>query len=134
MARYLLDTDTFIHLRGGRNPDVQARFAALAPGEAVISVVTFGELVYGAEKSVQRDTTLAILERLTTLVPVVDLTIEAARTYGALRRHLERGGEMIGSNDLWIAAQAHSASLVVVTSKEREFRRVPGLMVENWVR
>jgi tRNA(fMet)-specific endonuclease VapC len=133
MARYLLDTDTFIHLRGGRNPTVQRRFAALEPGDAVISVVSFGELLYGAEKSVRRDATLQILDQLITIVPVIDLTIDAARAYGVFRRHLERAGEMIGSNDLWIAAQAHSASLIVVTSNEREFRRIPGLKVENWV-
>ncbi len=134
MARYLLDTDTFIHLRGGRNPFVQKRFADLERGEAVISVITLGELMYGAEKSVQRDVGLQILERLITEIAVIELTAEVARTYGVIRRHLERTGEMIGSNDLWIAAQARSANLVVVTSNEREFRRVPGLVVENWVR
>lgn len=134
MPRYLLDTDTFIHLRGGRNPSVKVRFAGLEPGAAAISVISFGELVYGAEKNVRRDSILRTLEELTALIPVIGLTPEAGRIYGALRSQLERSGEMIGGNDLWIAAHARSEGLTVVTDNEREFRRVPGLTVENWVR
>lgn len=100
----------------------------------MISVISFGELVYGAEKNVRRDSILRTLDELTALIPVIGLTPEAGRIYGTLRSQLERSGEMIGGNDLWIAAHASSEGLIVVTSNEREFRRVPGLIVENWVR
>ena len=81
MPRYLLDTDTFIHLRGGRKPAVQSRFALLQRGDAVISVISFGELIYGAEKNAQREATLRMLEELTSLIPVIGLTAEAGRVY-----------------------------------------------------
>jgi tRNA(fMet)-specific endonuclease VapC len=57
---------------------------------------------------------------------------EAAREYGALRAEFERRGEIIGNNDLWIAAHARAAGLILVTNNEREFKRVRGLKVQNW--
>lgn len=59
---------------------------------------------------------------------------EAADEYGEIRAALEKQGEMIGGNDLWIAAHAKAAGLVLVTNNEREFKRVRGLKVQNWVR
>ncbi len=56
----------------------------------------------------------------------------AAEVYGTIRAELERKRQMIGNNDLWIAAHAKAAGLTLVTSDEREFRRVRGLKVENW--
>jgi tRNA(fMet)-specific endonuclease VapC len=63
---------------------------------------------------------------------VVPLPGEAATAYGEIRAALEARGEMIGGNDLWIAAHAKSAGLTLVTNNEREFKRVPGLKLQNW--
>jgi tRNA(fMet)-specific endonuclease VapC len=130
--RYLLDSDTCIYLRRKRPAEVVRRFATLVPGEAVISVIAYGELRYGAAKQGARRS-LEALDEFVALIPVQPLPLLAAAAYGELRATLERRGEMIGNNDLWIAAHALTAGLTVVTNNEREFRRVPGLIVENWV-
>jgi len=130
--RYLLDTNICIYIRRHQPPKVLARFQRLKPGEAAISVITSGELLYGAEKSQHRARALQQLEELASLIPVMPLPEAAARTYGAIRRQLEARGETIGNNDLWIAAHAKSAELILVTNNEREFKRVPGLKVQNW--
>jgi len=131
-ARYLLDTNICIYIRRHRPPEVLARFERLKPGEAAISVITSGELLYGAEKSQHRARALEQLEELATLIPVLPLPENAAQTYGTIRRYLEVHGETIGNNDLWIAAHAKAADLILVTNNEREFKRVPGLKVQNW--
>ena len=130
--RYLLDTNVCIHLRQGRNELLAERFRTLKQGDAAISVITFGELAFGAEKSSQRAVALTALTQLLQFLPVLALGEDAARAYGAIRGALSRDGNLIGGNDLWIAAQALAASMVLVTANEREFRRVPGLQVENW--
>jgi tRNA(fMet)-specific endonuclease VapC len=128
----MLDTNMCIYLRRNRPAKVVRRFATLAPGEAVISVITYGELQYGAEKNAARERVLDSLREFITLVTVDPLPADAGATYGTIRAALERRGETIGSNDLWIAAHASAADLTLVTNNEREFRRVSGLKVENW--
>lgn len=130
--RYLLDTNICIYIRRHQPPEVLARFQRLKAGEAAISVITSGELLYGAEKSQHRARALRQLEELATLIPVLPLPENAAHTYGVIRRQLETRGEVIGNNDLWIAAHAKAADLILVTNNEREFKRVQGLKVQNW--
>jgi len=130
--RYLLDTNICIHIRRKKPEEVLRRFRTLKQGEAVLSVITFGELLYGAEKSAQRAAALELLRELAQVLPVMGLPETAAAAYGTMRADLERKGQMIGNNDLWIAAHARAAGLTLVTNNEREFRRVRGLKVENW--
>ena len=131
-AGYLLDTNICIYIRRKKPEEVLRRFQTLRTGEAVLSVITFGELVYGAEKSAQRGAALEVLRELAQVIPVQSLPETAAESYGTIRAELERKGEMIGNNDLWIAAHAKAAGLVLVTNNEKEFRRVRGLRVQNW--
>jgi tRNA(fMet)-specific endonuclease VapC len=131
-ARFLLDTNICIYIRRKRPEEVLRRFRALKAGEAVLSVITFGELVYGAEKSAQRAAALELLRELARMLPVMGMPETAAEAYGTMRAELERKGQMIGNNDLWIAAHAKAEGLTLVTNNEREFRRVRGLKVENW--
>ena len=112
--------------------EVLRRFRKLRPGEAALSVITYGELLCGAAKSSQPTTALERLRELVRLLPALALPETAAETYGALRADLESRGEMIGNNDLWIAAHALAAGLTLVTNNEREFRRVRGLKMQNW--
>jgi tRNA(fMet)-specific endonuclease VapC len=98
----------------------------------VISVITFGELLYGASKRVERAKALEQLRDLLHLLPAMALPESAAETYGTVRADLEARGEKIGNNDLWIAAHAMAAGLTLVTNNEREFRRVRGLKMQNW--
>lgn len=132
--RFLLDTNICIYIRRQRPPVVLARFQRLKPGEAVLSVITYGELVYNAEKSQFREQAMKRLAELAGLMPVMDLPSQAGQFCGAIRAALEAKGETIGNNDLWIAAHAKAAGLTLVTNNEREFRRVEGLKTQNWVR
>jgi tRNA(fMet)-specific endonuclease VapC len=131
-ARFLLDTNICIYIRRQKPESVLRRFQTLRHGEAVLSVITFGELAYGAEKSLHRLAALKLLQELAELLPLVGLPETAAETYGKMRAELERKGRMIGNNDLWIAAHAKAAGLTLVTNNEREFRRVAGIEVQNW--
>jgi tRNA(fMet)-specific endonuclease VapC len=130
--RYLLDTNICIYIRQKKPEQVLRRFRRLRPGEAVLSVITYGELLYGATKSVYRTEALERLRELVHLLPAVAMPENAAETYGAMRAELESNGEMIGNNDLWIAAHAVAAGLTLVTNNEKEFRRVRGLKLQNW--
>jgi tRNA(fMet)-specific endonuclease VapC len=130
--RYLLDTNICIYIRQSRPEQVLHRFRKLRPGEAALSVITYGELLYGAAKSAQRATALERLRELVQLLPALPLPETAAETYGTIRAELETKGEMIGNNDLWIAAHALASGLTLVTNNEKEFRRVRGLKVQNW--
>jgi tRNA(fMet)-specific endonuclease VapC len=134
-SRYLLDTNICIHIRRRRPPEVLTQFLQLKAGEAVLSVVTYGELAYGMMKRADPPPNAAEqLEEFISLIGVMPLPVEAGRIYGEIRTVLESKGQIIGSNDLWIAAHAISANLILVTNNEREFRRVPGLKIENWVK
>lgn len=77
---------------------------------------------------------MLVLEELTALFPIVPMGIDVAKTYGTMRSDLAARGELIGNNDLWIAAHAKSLGLTLVTNKEREFQRVEGLTIENWAK
>ena len=134
MPLFLLDTNICIYIRRQRPAEVLARFEKLQPGDAAISVVTYGELLYGAQKSQHRPDALARLADLSTLIPVLEMPAAAAHEYREIRANLESRGETIGGNDLWIAAHAKAAGLVLVTNYEGEFKRVPRLRVQNWVR
>jgi tRNA(fMet)-specific endonuclease VapC len=131
--RYLIDTDTCIYLRQRRPENVLKQFARLKVGEAAISVVTYGELFYGVEKNAHSSVSFERLTELTAFLSVLPLTFETAKAYGSIRADLERGGRLIGGNDLWIAAHARAEGLTLVTNNQKEFRRVRGLKLQNWV-
>lgn len=133
MALFLLDTNICIYIAKRRPPEVLARFESLQPGEAALSVITYGELRFGAEKSMSRTAALERLERLTEWVPVLSLPQDAAVHYGVIRATLELQGRPIGANDLWIAAHALAAQLTLISNNTREFKRIPGLLLEDWV-
>jgi tRNA(fMet)-specific endonuclease VapC len=132
-ARYLLDRNTLIYIRRERPLGVRERFSRLQYGEAVISVITYGELVYGVSKSNQKETAIAALREMLEILPAASLPVTAGTLYGEIREELEAKGKPIGNNDLWIAAHAMAGSLILVTNNEREFRRVKGLKIQNWV-
>jgi len=133
-ARYMLDTDTCVYISKRRPMQVGLRMKALEPGSVVVSVVTYGELVYGAGKSENVEGSMAHLRVFLDGVPVEGLGPGVGRVYGDLRAKLESRGRPIGNNDLWIAAHAIDLGLTLVTNNEREFGRIPGLSVENWAR
>jgi tRNA(fMet)-specific endonuclease VapC len=133
-VRFLLDTNICIYIRQQRPDAVLRRFRRLRPGEAALSVITYGELIYGAAKSSQREAALERLRELVHWLPPLPLPEAAAEAYGSIRAEQAAKGEMIGNNDLWIAAHAMAAELTLVTNNEKEFRRVRGLKLQNWAR
>ena len=132
-ARYLLDTNTIIYLRRRTPASVRESFNKLQQGEAVISVITYGELMYGVSKSSQKQAAIATLQEMMQILPLAPLPGAAGGVYGEIRAELEAKGKPIGNNDLWIAAHALAAGLILVTNNEREFRRLKGLKIQNWV-
>ncbi len=132
-ARYMMDTDTCIYLKNCRPPTIAERFRTLQWGDIVISVITFGELYNGALKSKETDAALNNVKRLAERLPVQPLSVEVAKAYASIRSALEKQGNIIGGSDLWIAAHALTLDLTVVTNNTREFSRIVGLNVENWV-
>jgi tRNA(fMet)-specific endonuclease VapC len=132
-AHYMLDTDTCIYLRKQRPPSVAKRFKQLQPGDIVISTITYGELYNGALKSRESDAALNNLKALCELIPVVGLAPNTAEEYGHIRSQLEKNGNIIGGNDLWIAAHAITLKLTLVTNNTREFQRIGQLTLENWL-
>ena len=130
--RFLLDTNICTYIRQERPEAVLRRFRRLRPGEAALSVITYGELIYGAAKSAQREAALERLRELVHWLPALPMPETAAEAYGNIRAELATKGEMIGNNDLWIAAHALASGLTLVTNNEKEFRRVRGLRLQNW--
>ena len=133
--RYMLDTNTVVYVLNAR-PRHQAvieRFRQEDSRDMVVSSVTLAELRYGIEKSVQRDTNRSALRRLLGALNVVPFEERAANRYGAVRARLETEGQPIGPLDTMIAAHALCLDLTLVTNNTREFSRVHGLRVENWV-
>ncbi len=129
----MLDTDTCIYLKNRRPPSIAKHFSTLRWGEVVISLVTFGELYNGALKSNESQAALKNINQLAKRLPVEAMPVDVAKTYGSIRRTLEQRGQIIGCNDLWIAAHALSLGLTLITNNTQEFSRVDGLKIENWV-
>jgi tRNA(fMet)-specific endonuclease VapC len=129
---FLLDTNIVIFIRRAQPPEVLRRFERLQPGEAILSVVTYGELIYGIEKLQDQIEARKKLTELISLITVSPLPVAAGDVFGQMRAHLSRKGEMIGSNDLWIACHAIAAGLTLVTNNTREFSRIPGLQLQDW--
>ncbi len=133
-ARYMLDTNICIYIAKHRPPEVRTHFERLKPGQLVMSAITYGELSYGVSKSNQRAQALTQLEELVQDILVEELDSTAAEAYGEIRATLEKQGRLIGNNDLWIGAHALSLNLTLATNNEREFKRIPGLSLENWTK
>jgi tRNA(fMet)-specific endonuclease VapC len=131
--KYLLDTNICIYIAKQKPINVLKRFETIAVGDVAMSTITYGELLYGANKSAQSQKSLAKLESLSHFIPPLPLSTDVASHYGKIRSQLESKGTPIGNNDLWIAAHALALDVVLVTNNQREFQRVNGLMVENWV-
>lgn len=133
--RYLLDTNICIYFANGRHAQISARLASIPAGELAISVITYGELLYGAAKSARVAENRAIIAKLVTdLVAPLSLPLGAAAAYGEAKAQLRAKGQIISDNDLWIAAHALAEDLVMVTNNVGEFKRVKGLKVENWAK
>ena len=130
---FLLDTNICIYIAKYNPPSVRERFQQCSASQLAMSVITLGELRFGAEKSQSKDRALSVINDLSRLIAIAELSEEVATHYGDIRASLQKSGQPIGNNDLWIAAHARSLGWTLVTNNEKEFLRVEGLRVENWV-
>lgn len=131
--RYLLDTNICIYIAKQKPISVLQRFEKMEVGEVAMSAITYGELLYGAEKSQHAKKSKKILEELSALIPPLSLTIEVGEYYAHIRATLEKQGKPIGNNDLWISSHALALDIILVTNNLKEFSRIPHLKIENWV-
>lgn len=130
---YLLDTNICIYIAKQKPLSVLKKFQQLNVGQVGMSMITYGELFYGAQKSQSHKKTHEILEGIIQFIPTLPLPPEIGKHYGEIRAMLEQKGKLIGNNDLWIAAHALSINTTLVTNNVKEFSRIPKLKVENWV-
>jgi len=131
---YMLDTDICIYIIKRKPRSALKRLESLQPGQLAMSAITFAELMNGAKKSKQVEANVAKLNELGELIQILPFDQKAAIFYGDVRSTLERKGNIIGSNDLLIAAHALSLDCILVSNNEKEFKRVDGLRIENWIR
>jgi len=130
---YMLDTDICIYIIKRKPRSALRRLETLQPGALAMSAITFAELMNGAKKSQRVEANVARLNELAELIEIQPFDQRAAICYGDVRSILEKKGNVIGSNDLLIAAHALSLDWILVTNNEKEFKRVDGLRIENWV-
>ncbi len=131
--RFLLDTNICIYIIKRKPQQVIERFNTLQPSDIGISSITVAELEYGASKSQKPEQNKAALQQFLIPLEILVFDQQAAQVYGTIRADLERQGQVIGSLDMLIAAQAKSEDIVLVTNNVREFSRIPDLKLENWV-
>ena len=132
MLKYMLDTNIVIYVIKRRPLEVMGTFN-LHAGQMCISAITLSELYHGAEKSARPDHNLRQVEDFVSRLEVLEYGSKASAHYGQIRAVLETKGTPIGVNDLHIAGHARSEGLALVTNNVREFERVDGLRIENWV-
>ncbi|MBV4505484.1 tRNA(fMet)-specific endonuclease VapC [Pseudomonas sp. BW13M1] len=132
MLRYMLDTNICIFTIKNKPQVVREAFNR-HHGQLAISTVTLMELIYGAEKSAAPERNLAIVEGFAARLDVLDYDTQGAAHTAQLRAELAKAGTPIGPYDRMIAGHARARGLTLVTNNLREFQRVPGLRVEDWV-
>lgn len=133
MLEYILDTNICIYIAKEKPVQVLHKFAQLETGTVGMSLITYAELLYGTAKSNNRTKALRIIDQLVELIPVMTIGNDVAEHYADIRVLLSDQGKLIGNNDLWIAAHVRALDKILVTNNEKEFERVDGLKIENWV-
>jgi tRNA(fMet)-specific endonuclease VapC len=130
---YLIDTDIIIYSLKNHDQVVQ-NFQNFKEAPKAISVITYGELVYGARKSANSEKNLAKVYRLAELFPIIDISPAIMEIFGELKASLEKSGKTIDDMDLLIASTAIVNNLILITNNEKHFQRIPGLEMVNWTK
>jgi len=130
--RVMLDTNTCIFVIN-KNPTIQSRFIKEYPFGLSISAITEAELWFGIENSMNPGKNAQTLRAFLATVEVFAFDTPAAIEYGRVRVKLKRAGTPIGERDTLIAAHAKALGLTLVTNNTREFQRVEGLLIEDWM-
>ena len=130
---YMLDTDICAFVLRRTSDTLLDRIQSVPLAQQAISVVTYAELLCAVLVSSQKKANQDAVDVLVRHLPVLEWSQDAARHYAEIRADLDKKGSMIGANDLMIAAHARSLAAVVVTNNTKDFGRVKGLEVENWM-
>jgi tRNA(fMet)-specific endonuclease VapC len=128
---YLIDTDIAIYSLKGY-PVVVERFQSHRDSPKSLSVVSYGELIFGAYKSKNVEKNLGVAHRVAELFPIINVSRAIMETFGQMKASLEKKGQSLDDMDLLIAATALTHNLVLVTNNEKHFNRVKDLEIENW--
>ncbi|TDK39403.1 type II toxin-antitoxin system VapC family toxin [Rhizobium deserti] len=129
---FMLDTNIVSAIVRDPRGKVLERLLEVGEENAFISIITHGEIWYGVEKNGSEELAKKV-SAVTRRLYVAPLNLPGDQRYAEVRLAL-RQGKNIGPNDLWIAAHALALDAILVTDNEREFSRVPGLKIENWLR
>ena len=132
MLKYMIDTNIAIYTLKNRPAKVRKAFER-HKGEICLSSVSWGELVFGAERSARVEHNLSIIEGFAARLEITPFDDSSAMHFGQLWAELTSTGRLIGPYEMMIAGHARSLALILVTNNVREFERVPGLRVENWI-
>ena len=130
---YLLDSDTVIFLLRG-DPKVTKNLEAHAGDPKAISVITYGELLFGAKRSARPLANMARVRSVAELLPVIGVSPPVMETFASLKAELEQRGRKVDDFDLIIASTAIQLDYALVTNNTRHFRDIPGLRIDNWAR
>ena len=128
----LLDTDTCIEILRGNQAVIDRR--ATVDDEVATTWITAAELYYGAAKSARPDHHRELVTSFLQTLPLVDMDTASSRTFGEVKATLERAGQKLADADLFIASIALAQGAAVITGNRRHYERVPGIVVEDWIR
>jgi tRNA(fMet)-specific endonuclease VapC len=128
----LLDTNIFSALVIA-HPLATKAYLKQEPEQVKLSIISHGELLYGLQRKQIGLSKQVRIDSFLESIETIALGLDVAPIYGKVKAELSRNGEIIGGNDLWIAAHALSLGATLVTNNVREFKRVKGLKVENWI-
>lgn len=129
----MIDTDILIYSLKG-DPNVVEHLRRTAAEPKALSIISYGELFYGARKSIRQEENLAQVHRVGELFQVVEVSRVIVETFASLKARLEAEGQRLEDFDLLIAATALVLGYRLITNNERDFSRIPGLEIENWTR
>ncbi|WP_369403279.1 type II toxin-antitoxin system tRNA(fMet)-specific endonuclease VapC [Rheinheimera nanhaiensis] len=130
--KYMLDTNICIYVIKRRPVEVLETFNKYS-GLMCISSITYAELCHGVEKSARPEQNRQAVEDFVSRLVILQYGEKAAQHYGEIRSELESSGTPIGANDLHISAHARSEGLLLITNNSKEFNRVSGLRLDNWL-
>ena len=131
--KYMLDTNIIAYARNQRPEEVLLRFRSYRPEDLCISAITMAELEYGVSNSSWPERNRLALLTFLSGIEILPFDASAAKEYGQIRYELKKKGQPIGANDLLIAAHAKSLALTLITNNTKEFSKVEGLKLENWL-
>ena len=130
---HLIDTNICIYLINKKYEYLLNKFESFNKSEILVSAVTVAELEFGIAKSLFPEKNRLALVEFISSFEIVPFTYEDTQSFGVIRAYLNKNGTPIGPYDLQIAAQCLTRKLILVTNNEKEFKRIPNMMIENWI-